>query len=353
MKNCYYLVVLLLFSCAQQTLLTGGEKDTSPPELDSLKTIPTPFVTNFNEREIVLSFNENIQLSRAKRSFITSPTIKTIETKVNKTNLIINWNDTLRPKTTYQLYFPGSISDITENNSIPNFKYVFSTGDELESGEINGKITEMPQKNMGEDYLVFLQNITDSLLYYKTYSNTNGIFNFNYIAPGNYIIGGYDDKNENFKLDSLQEAVFFSQETVKVLADSSIERNYISFKSQEKISVEKSSLNAYGKIVLEFNQEIDSCTITDTLTQVQYLSAKKLKKHVFFVNDTMDKYFLEVSSPKQRFKEKLILANNNKKIKDYSLTFKEEPKLTLSARMHYIISFNQYLHSIDTSKIML
>ena len=67
----------------------------------------------------------------------------------------------------------------------------------------------------------------------------------------------------------------------------------------------------------------------------------------------MDKYFLEVSSPKQRFKEKLILANNNKKIKDYSLTFKEEPKLTLSAPMHYIISFNQYLHSIDTSKIML
>ena len=65
MKYCYYLVVLLLFSCAQQTLLTGGDKDTSPPVLDSLKTIPTPFVTNFNEREIVLSFNENIQLSRA------------------------------------------------------------------------------------------------------------------------------------------------------------------------------------------------------------------------------------------------------------------------------------------------
>ncbi len=353
MKYCCYLVVLLIFSCAQQTLLTGGDKDTSPPVLDSLKTIPNPFVTNFNEREIILSFNENIQLSRAKRSFITSPTINTIETKVNKTNLIINWNDSLRAKTTYQLYFPGSISDITENNSIANFKYVFSTGDELESGAINGKIIEMPQKKMGEDYLVFLQNISDSLLYYKTYSNTNGIFNFNYIAPGNYIIGGYNDKNDNFKLDSLQEAVFFSLDTVKVLADSSIQRTYISFKNQEKISVEKSSLNAYGKIVLEFNQEIDSCTLTDTLTQVQYLSAKKLKKHVFFINDTMDKYFLEVSSPKQRFKEKLILANNNKKIKDYSLTFKEEPKLTLSAPMHYIISFNQYIHSIDTSKIML
>ena len=140
----------------------------------------------------------------------------------------------------------------------------------------------------------FLQNI-DSL-YYKTYSNTNGIFNFNYIAPGNYIIGGYNDKNENFKLDSLQEAVFFSQETVKVLADSSIERNYISFRSQEKISVEKSSLNAYGKIVLEFNQEIDSCTITDTLTQFNtYL--QKSKKYCIFQNDTMDKYFLEFLLP--------------------------------------------------------
>ena len=69
MKYCCYLVVLLFFSCAQQTLLTGGDKDTSPPVLDSLKTIPNPFVTNFNEREIILSFNENINLVELRKFY--------------------------------------------------------------------------------------------------------------------------------------------------------------------------------------------------------------------------------------------------------------------------------------------
>ena len=161
MKYCCYLVVLLFFSCAQQTLLTGGDKDTSPPVLDSLKTIPNPFVTNFNEREIILSFNENIQLSRAKRSFITSPTIKTIETKVNKTNLIINWNDSLRAKTTYQLYFPGSISDITENNSIANFKYVFSTGDYIDSLYVRGFVRDAFEREISENINVLLYPFLD------------------------------------------------------------------------------------------------------------------------------------------------------------------------------------------------
>ena len=65
-----------MISCAQQTILTGGPKDNNPPELllDSNRNI-----TNFSENHYLLEFNENIQIIKDKRSFITNPKINNIE----------------------------------------------------------------------------------------------------------------------------------------------------------------------------------------------------------------------------------------------------------------------------------
>ena len=65
-----------MVSCAQQTILTGGAKDNKPPKLvlDSNRT-----VTNFSENHLLLEFNENIQLIKDKRTFITNPEINNIE----------------------------------------------------------------------------------------------------------------------------------------------------------------------------------------------------------------------------------------------------------------------------------
>lgn len=353
MKPINIIVLFFMVSCAQQAPLTGGQKDVTPPQLDSSKTHPLSLATFFNENEVELVFNENILFGKGKRDLITSPTIYKLETNVFKNKLILKWNDSLSRNTTYQFYFPNSIADLTEKNEISNFKFVFSTGDKIESGKYKGEIMEMPNKQKGEGYLVFLKNTSDTLLNYKTYSNKEGIFEFDYIKPGNYLIGGFNDENNNYKLDSLMENVFFNIDTISIIADSLQQGKHVSFEPVQRVNIEKSSLNEYGKITLEFNQIVDSCFILDTISLVSFYSLKKSKKHTFFINDTLDKYFLLVTSPKQNFSKKIILANTDKKPKKYQLTFKEKQDEKWKLAKHYQLQFNQFLEEVDTSKIIL
>ena len=91
---------------------------------------------------------------------------------------------------------------------------------------INGKIIEMPHdQNMGEGYLVHLKHVSDTLLNYKTYSNKDGVFEFDFIQPGHYLIGGFNDENNNFELDSLTENVFFNIDTITIIADSLLKKS--------------------------------------------------------------------------------------------------------------------------------
>ena len=121
----------------------------------------------------------------------------------------------------------------------------------------------------------------------------------------------------------------------------------------QKLNIEKSSLDPYGKITLEFNQIVDSCSILDTISQVSFHSLKKSKTHTFYLNDTLDKYFLLVASPKQNFSKKLILANTDKKPKEFQLTFKEKQENKWKLSKQYQLQFNQFLVGLDTSKIIL
>ena len=64
MRVLYLILILGLFSCAQQTSLTGGDKDTLAPVLivDSNMSL-----VNMKQTSINLEFNENIQYLRGKR----------------------------------------------------------------------------------------------------------------------------------------------------------------------------------------------------------------------------------------------------------------------------------------------
>ena len=56
MKYINFILLYFLISCAQQTPLTGGQKDVTPPQLDSLRTHPSSLATSFNEKEGRIGF---------------------------------------------------------------------------------------------------------------------------------------------------------------------------------------------------------------------------------------------------------------------------------------------------------
>ena len=171
MKILQLLISLLLVSCAQQTILTGGAKDNKPPKLvlDSNR-----IVTNFSENHLLLEFNENVQLIKDKRTFITNPEINNIELIEEKNKINLVWRDSLSKNTTYSFIFLNAIADITESNKIDELKYIISTGNKIDSGSIYGSINKYPEKSPLENALIYAKGINGNSNFHRTYSNSNG-----------------------------------------------------------------------------------------------------------------------------------------------------------------------------------
>ena len=67
----FFILLLCAFGCAQVKPLTGGEKDTIPPNI--IKSIPERFSTNTNSDYFFFEFDELIDASTLREKLIISP----------------------------------------------------------------------------------------------------------------------------------------------------------------------------------------------------------------------------------------------------------------------------------------
>jgi hypothetical protein len=117
-KN-YIVILTLAFistQCAKQTAPTGGPKDEDPPVL--VKSTPKDQQTNFKDKEIVLEFDEPIQLNNPREQLIITPTIgtfgKDFEMIAKKNKVILTIKSKLQENTTYSLNFRETVADLNE-----------------------------------------------------------------------------------------------------------------------------------------------------------------------------------------------------------------------------------------------
>ena len=210
-------VVMLLFGssltrCASIGSPTGGPKDTVPPVV--LAIHPQDYVTNFDgkNKRIYIDFNEYVQLKDQQKELYTSPAMKKKPTLTlrGRTLMIDIKDDSLKENTTYAIEFGASIADNNEGNVLHGLRYVFSTGDQIDSMVMSG-YTENSQKadSMGRTYIYFFEADSveqpdkwDSTLFkYKpskiARSQKNGIFIAQNLKPVDYYVSGVFDSNEN------------------------------------------------------------------------------------------------------------------------------------------------------------
>ena len=349
MRKIYIILLLFCMGCAQQGALTGGEKDTIPPQLisnnDTLRT-------NFNEKEFLLEFNENIQFISGKTSLFINPYIEDYKITTEKTSLLIKWEDTLKSNTTYSFIFIKSIADLTEKNTITEFKHTFSTGNKTDSGTIKGEVTLMPEKIPAEDFLVQIKSVDSSDYVYHTLTDKKGHFKMENIKNGNYILTTFKDENKNFLLDTLRESQGYYFDTINI-TDSISSFQISSFKPGNKTNIEKTLLNDVGLLKIDFNQLVDSCIIYDTINKNSYYSLKKSESHVFYLKDTLDKYIFIVSSTLNHFYDTIRVSNKFPSNSTKKISYKKEDKTHLMYNKSLSLLFNQQILSIDSSKIEL
>ncbi|WP_233188625.1 Ig-like domain-containing protein [Tenacibaculum sp. SG-28] len=144
-----FFIVLILSGCARRGSPVGGPKDETAP---IMMVANPPYETlNFEEKEIRIYFDEYVVLKDLGKQLVVSPPLKNpLSVSPQGTaskNITIKILDTLQPNTTYTLNFGNAIQDNNEGNKLENFKYIFATGNILDSLMIRGDVANAYQKN--------------------------------------------------------------------------------------------------------------------------------------------------------------------------------------------------------------
>ena len=135
-KSTYFglIAVILLVGCAKKGTPTGGPQDSLAPQVKNY--FPENYSVNFKGQKIEVDFDEYIKLKKVKEELIVSPPLTydpILSPQTSSRTLKVTFIDTLEEETTYVLHFGNSIVDNNEENVLPQFKYVFSTGPYLDS----------------------------------------------------------------------------------------------------------------------------------------------------------------------------------------------------------------------------
>lgn len=198
LKSClgyfaFLLLILLHTNCANIIPPGGGPRDSLPPVL--VNATPHDSTTNFNSNKITLTFDEYVTIDNQQENVVVSPNPKNppvIEGHLRTVN--IRLKDTLKPNTTYAIFFGNAIKDVNEGNSNKEFNYVFSTGPTIDDNTLSGNVVLAETGKLDTTLLVVLhKNLEDSAVVnerpdYYTKLDSKGNFTFRYLPKETFAI---------------------------------------------------------------------------------------------------------------------------------------------------------------------
>jgi len=277
-------LVYMLNSCATPTSPTGGPRDEAPPVIDTALSTPN-FQTKFLKQDISLTFNEWVQLEDVFNQVIISPPLQyKPEIFVKKKSVVIGWDDReiLRENVTYTFNFGESVKDLTEKNPAEKLRFVFSTGNFIDSLSLSGKVVDALDGKPLEKIRVMLYNSTqDSVVrtqkpLYLSITDKEGRFTMENIRSDTFSLFALDDVNFNYKFDLGNERIGFP-DTILILNRSRTDSLTLQiFQEKPVLRLNSSDLKSYGLAKMLFNQAPDDVLIfTDSLTPKLYRESVK------------------------------------------------------------------------------
>lgn len=215
------LISFLLDGCANIVPPLGGPRDSLPPRI--LTIIPKDSTLAFKEKRIVFSFDEYVQLDNIQENLLVSPTPKNnpiVESRLKTVTVRIK--DTLEENTTYTIDFGKAIRDVNESNPLKEYRYIFSTGNFLDSMELRGQVLLAETGKKDSTLIVMLhRTFIDSAVVkekprYYTRVDTTGSFHFRNLAPGTYAVYTLKDEGGSHRYMSPEQLFGFADEPVKI-----------------------------------------------------------------------------------------------------------------------------------------
>lgn len=222
---------ILIFGCAKTSVPTGGPKDKEIPVV--LKSVPENGTTRFNDKEIIISFDEYVVLDKISEKFMVSPPMKKKPDVFTRgKNVHIKYEDQLRDSTTYTFYFQDAIRDLNEGNAINNYQFVFSTGPVIDSLSVTGNVYSALNLDPPENTLVLLHSqledssVVKQIPSYITRAANNGEFRIDNVHPGTYRLYALVDADNSKNYNNKDEMFAFYDKPVQIIP----EKNYLPVK---------------------------------------------------------------------------------------------------------------------------
>lgn len=354
-------VVLSLYSCAKQGVLTGGPKDMRPPRLDTALSTKN-FQTNFFPESVRLYFDEWIQLKNPSQILISPPTQKRPEItyKGKYVDVIFDEEEILRDSTTYAINFGSAISDFTEANPFKNFRFVFSTGDKIDSLIFKARVIDSYTEEVVEDVVVMLYDQDrDSIVYeeqpyYFATTDKKGECTIQNIRPGNFKCVALKDENFNFLFDQETEQIGFVDSLISIKDDSIVRAAIIKlFLEEVSLKIDEAELLKRGKIRLRTNKAVEDLELLYSNTK--FLHKEVLTDSVFYwyKPDTTGSDSILIVNDLEGLADTLILKSkrNTPSMGEMLHRSFRYRNINVNPGSPVEIQFNQIINSIDSGLI--
>jgi len=363
------LLYLTLIGCANQGQLTGGKKDTTPPILNESKSTPN-YQTNFEKQTINLTFDEWLQLNDVFKQVVVSPPLEgKLDVSLKKKTVQVKFEDdeVLRENATYTINFGTSVQDLTERNPVEDLRFVFSTGDFIDSLEVKGKVVDALDKKPVKDVLVMLyDNLADTVVrkekpFYFGKTDADGNFIIKNVRADTFKTFALIDGNSNYLFDNDTEKIGFSNEPVIVTDTTEVALQLQIFQEEPKLQLKGEEVKKYGRLAFSFSRKplAEEVQLTfNNVGQRTYLHTPKDSVILWYdvPQDTSWRVYVSTDTSSTDT-IKIPKVSRSKFLKDKKLelakTLPPNTKTEVNPKKPVKIEFKHPLEKFDTSLIVL
>lgn len=415
--NVLWLLLLLVAinQCAKEASPTGGPRDFDPPRV--LAEVPKTHSTNFASKRAKIYFDEFISLKNLQEELLISPPFERKPKIIIKgRRMIITFQDTLPKNKTVNVNFYNAVVDVNESNVLKNYQYVFSTGSEIDTSFVDGRLLDAKTGRPIEQELVYMYKcFQDSVVSKKlpshiARSNKDGIFVVNNLGRGPYKLFALVDKNRNNLFDQPSEQIAYTSDsiypaiewttimdTLKLIDSIEVEKNDTLYRDSliikrvqvsklkpfqlrvftedyQKYYLRSATRERKALLSLGFSRDIDTIGYT-----VELLSPKTLNKQwykeqliekdsvILWITDSLvynsDSIYCRVTYPFSNTLNNVVYKSDSIYfLYDFEKLAKQDTLLTLKNNLRkgkldidtaFTVHFSEPIQSIDTSKLYL
>jgi len=260
-------VVLFVSGCASMQSPTGGPKDSIPPSV--IEENPKNFTKNFTAKKVEIEFSEFVKLSNEYTEVSISPAMDIPpEFRAKKENLEIEFKQELEANTTYSINFGKAIADVNESNILKNYSYVFSTGNEIDSLSISGRVINSLTKEKLKEVTVFILPVNQDTLFGKkkasvfNITDTAGTFKLSNLRENTYRLYALLEQGGDRIYNSENEEIGFLNNPLKLTKDTSGIILQVFKEYPSVFTIKDRRIEGDGRITLTFNKPVPEPTIT-------------------------------------------------------------------------------------------